>query len=169
MSETLTFKSFQRAAWFPYFDDINAIIFLAPISCYDETLVEDPSVNRIDDSITLWKGICHSKLLINVQLVVFFNKCDILQKKLKRGASPFVKYFPKFGNKHEDVENIGCCESCLGAFYIYPVLTELHSFSSRVQAYPQERKPFTSHVFSYDNCRCECCYNDSLNRFWTVK
>lgn len=117
MGETLIFKSFQRAAWFPYFDDINAIIFLAPISCYDETLVEDPSVNRIDDSITLWKGICHSKLLINVQLVVFFNKCDILQKKLKRGATPFVKYFPKFGNKHEDVENIGCCESCLGVLY----------------------------------------------------
>ena len=30
----------QRAAWYPYFDDANAILFLAPISCFDELLAE---------------------------------------------------------------------------------------------------------------------------------
>lgn len=35
------------AAWAPYFDDMNAIIFLAPISCFDQVLQEDPSVNRL--------------------------------------------------------------------------------------------------------------------------
>jgi len=35
------------AAWVPFFDDMNAIIFLAPISCFDQTLAEDDSVNRL--------------------------------------------------------------------------------------------------------------------------
>lgn len=60
----------QRHAWFPYFDDINAIIFLAPISCFDEKLAEDPSVNRLQDSMLLWKAVCSSKLLKKVQLIL---------------------------------------------------------------------------------------------------
>lgn len=35
------------AAWVPFFDDMNAIIFLAPISCFDQVLAEDPNVNRL--------------------------------------------------------------------------------------------------------------------------
>ncbi|KAG6920056.1 hypothetical protein DXG01_010124 [Tephrocybe rancida] len=35
------------AAWVPYFDDMDGIIFLAPISCFDQVLAEDPSVNRL--------------------------------------------------------------------------------------------------------------------------
>jgi hypothetical protein len=35
------------AAWAPFFDDVNAIIFLAPISCFDQVLAEDPSINRL--------------------------------------------------------------------------------------------------------------------------
>jgi len=35
------------AAWVPFFDDMNAIIFLAPISCFDQALAEDASVNRL--------------------------------------------------------------------------------------------------------------------------
>lgn len=35
------------AAWVPFFDDMNAIIFLAPISCFDQVLMEDHSVNRL--------------------------------------------------------------------------------------------------------------------------
>ena len=35
------------ATWVPFFDDVNAIIFLAPISSFDQTLVEDRSANRL--------------------------------------------------------------------------------------------------------------------------
>lgn len=35
------------AAWAPFFDDMDAIIFLAPISCFDQVLAEDPTVNRL--------------------------------------------------------------------------------------------------------------------------
>ncbi len=64
----------QRQAWFPYFDDCDAIIFLAPISCFDEKLAEDRRVNRLEDSYALWKMICSSKLLARTQIILFLNK-----------------------------------------------------------------------------------------------
>ena len=60
----------QRHAWYPYFDDINAIIFLAPINCFDEQLAEDLRVNRLQDSVLLWKAVCSTKLLAKVQLIL---------------------------------------------------------------------------------------------------
>lgn len=67
----------QRPAWFPYFDDSDAIIFLAPISCFDEKLAEDKRVNRLEDSFQLWKMICSCKLLDSAQIILFLNKVDL--------------------------------------------------------------------------------------------
>ncbi|KAI0339147.1 guanine nucleotide binding protein, alpha subunit [Trametopsis cervina] len=95
----------QRPAWFPYFDDCNAIIFLAPISCFDEKLAEDRKVNRLEDSYGLWKMICASRLLAHAQIILFLNKCDLLEKKLKSGIR--VKdYVPSFGDRKNDLQNV---------------------------------------------------------------
>ena len=64
----------QRHAWAPFFDDANAIIFLAPVSAFDQVLAEDRSVNRLEDSVMLWKQICQNKLLQNIELILFLNK-----------------------------------------------------------------------------------------------
>ena len=61
--------SLQRWAWLPYFDDAHAVLFLAPISCFDEQLAEDPKVNRLQDSFILWKSIVSSKLLANTAII----------------------------------------------------------------------------------------------------
>lgn len=47
----------------PFFEDANALLFLAPINCFDETLEEDRRVNRLEDSFILWKSVVGSKLL----------------------------------------------------------------------------------------------------------
>lgn len=39
-----------------------------------------------EDSVLLWKDVCSNKLLANVDLVLFLNKCDILKKKLEDGV-----------------------------------------------------------------------------------
>ncbi|KAJ3568897.1 hypothetical protein NP233_g5415 [Leucocoprinus birnbaumii] len=56
----------QRPTWAPFFDDVDAIIFLAPISAFDQVLSEDRTVNRLEDSVLLWKAVCSNKLLANV-------------------------------------------------------------------------------------------------------
>ena len=54
--------------------DVNAIIFLAPISVFDEPLEEDPGVNRLEDTYQLWKAVVSSKLLTKVRLILSFTR-----------------------------------------------------------------------------------------------
>ncbi|KAF8555617.1 G-alpha-domain-containing protein [Imleria badia] len=77
----------QRNAWLPYFDQVNAIIFLAPISCFDERLEEDPRVNRLEDSFILWKAI------------------DILENKIANGVM-VNRYLPSYGDRPNDTQSV---------------------------------------------------------------
>ncbi|KAJ4477383.1 guanine nucleotide-binding protein [Lentinula aciculospora] len=92
----------QRHTWVPYFDDANAIIFVAPVSAFDQ---EDPRTNRIDDSLQLFTQICSSPLLKNAHLVLFLNKTDLLRSKLDSGLR-VQKYITSFGERSNDYETI---------------------------------------------------------------
>ncbi|KAJ6497806.1 guanine nucleotide binding protein, alpha subunit [Mycena sanguinolenta] len=93
-----------RAAWVPYFDDMDAIIFLAPLSCFDQVLAEDETINRLEDSILLWKTIVSSPLLKDTSLILFLNKCDILKAKLESGQR-FNEYVVSYGDRPNDFEH----------------------------------------------------------------
>ncbi|KAH6887876.1 G-protein alpha subunit-domain-containing protein [Coprinopsis sp. MPI-PUGE-AT-0042] len=95
----------QRPTWIPFFDDVDAIIFLAPISAFDQVLTEDKTVNRLEDSVLLWKSVCSNKLLANVDLVLFLNKCDILEKKLKDGVR-LAKYVRSYGDRDNTMDTV---------------------------------------------------------------
>lgn len=88
----------QRHAWVPYFDDATAIIFLAPISAFDQYLEEDGRTNRLDDSLQLFTAICSNKLLKNSHLVLLLNKVDLLKKKLESGIK-VRKYITSYGDR----------------------------------------------------------------------
>ncbi|KAI0370109.1 G-alpha-domain-containing protein [Pilatotrama ljubarskyi] len=94
----------QRQAWAPYFDDVNAIIFLIPISAFDQVLAEDPSVNRLEDSFILWKQVVENKLLAHVNIVLFLNKVDLLKKKLESGVR-LVHHMPSY-NQPNDYKSV---------------------------------------------------------------
>lgn len=98
----------QRASWASFFDDVDAVLFLSPISCFDERLREDRDVNRLEDSIQLWRRICSSPILAKAQIILFLNKCDILHNKLKRGV--VVKnYVPTFADRKNDTITVMKC------------------------------------------------------------
>ncbi|TFK36569.1 guanine nucleotide binding protein, alpha subunit [Crucibulum laeve] len=92
----------SRGAWYSYFDDVDAIIFLAPISPFDEKLAEDRRVNRLEDSYLLWRSVCSCKLLSRTQIILFLNKCDLLQAKLQRGVR-IRDSVPSFGDRKNDL------------------------------------------------------------------
>ncbi|KAF7315987.1 hypothetical protein MIND_00115800 [Mycena indigotica] len=88
----------QRAAWASYFDDVNALIFVAAISAFDQYLEEDPLTNRISDSLQLLAIICANPLLKNAQLVLLLNKTDILRRKLEAGIQ-IRDYIISYGSR----------------------------------------------------------------------
>ncbi|KAG8905207.1 hypothetical protein FRB99_000476 [Tulasnella sp. 403] len=88
----------QRQTWAPFFDDVDVILFLAPISAFDQVLAEDRQVNRLEDSITLWADLCRNRILAKVPLVLFLNKCDRLKAKLESGVS-LRNWVPSYGSE----------------------------------------------------------------------
>ncbi|KAJ7669389.1 guanine nucleotide binding protein, alpha subunit [Mycena polygramma] len=95
----------SRTTWVPFFDDVDAIIFLAPIAGFDQVLAEDRTVNRLEDSVLLWKAVCSNKLLASVDLVLFLNKCDILERKLKAGVK-LVRYVRSYADRENSFEAV---------------------------------------------------------------
>ncbi|KAK2464826.1 hypothetical protein APHAL10511_003244 [Amanita phalloides] len=90
------------AAWYPFFDDVDAIIFLAPVSPFDERLAEDNRVNCLEDSFRLWRSVCANKLFARTQLILLLNKYDLLQAKLRRGVR-IRDSVPSFGDRKNDL------------------------------------------------------------------
>ena len=98
----------SRASWAPFFDDMDAIIFLAPINVFDEKLLEDGRVNRLQDSYELWKQVASNKVLANTQIILFLNKHDLLVKKLKRGVK-VRDYISSYGDRENTPEAVVKC------------------------------------------------------------
>lgn len=94
-----------RNAWIPYFEGVHAIIFLAPLSCFDERLLEDSRINRLEDSFLLWRSVCSSRLLRKASLILFMNKCDLLRRKLKAGVK-VKNYLPSYGDRPNDANTV---------------------------------------------------------------
>ncbi|KAG2136532.1 guanine nucleotide binding protein, alpha subunit [Suillus bovinus] len=129
----------QRHAWAPYFEDVNAIIFLAPISAFDQVLAEDPEVNRLEDSLQLWKSVVSNKLLAHVSIILFLNKVDLLQAKLKSGVR-LSHHMPRYGDRPNDYENVSS--------YFYNKFGSFHqTFSSN------KEREFKIHLTSVTNTR----------------
>lgn len=88
---------------------VDAIIFLAPISAFDQALSEDRTINRLEDSVLLWKAVCSNQLLANVDLILFLNKCDILDQKLNKGIR-MAKYVRSYQDRENNMDTILKCE-----------------------------------------------------------
>ena len=97
----------SRAAWPAYFDDVHAILFLAPVSGFDERLREDRRVNRLDDSLQLWKIVCGHRLLKKTELVLFLNKTDVLERKIAEGIK-FNSYVRSYEGPNNADDIVRC-------------------------------------------------------------
>lgn len=95
----------QRAAWLPYFDTSDAIIFIASLSAFDQTLTEDPTLNRMEDSLRMFRDLVSSPVLKDVNIVLFLNKVDLLDSKLKSGIQ-LAHYFKRYGDRPNETEAV---------------------------------------------------------------
>ncbi|GBB91367.1 hypothetical protein RclHR1_01860021 [Rhizophagus clarus] len=84
----------ERKKWIHCFENVTAIIFLVAISEYDQLLMEDESVNRMQEALTLFDSICNSRWFVKTSIILFLNKIDRFREKLPR--SPMNKYFPDY-------------------------------------------------------------------------
>ncbi|KAJ3304739.1 hypothetical protein HDV03_002424 [Kappamyces sp. JEL0829] len=89
--------SHHRNGWMSYFEDVHSVIFVASLSSYDQMMVEEPDVNRMVDSIVLFEEMVNHKMLKNKFFILFLNKKDLYEQKIRR--KDIVNYFPNYKGK----------------------------------------------------------------------
>jgi len=74
----------ERKKWIHCFENVTAVIFVAAISEYDQYLYEDENTNRMHEALNLFDSICNSRWFSKTSLILFLNKCDLFQEKIKK-------------------------------------------------------------------------------------
>ncbi|KAL2916617.1 hypothetical protein HK105_203729 [Polyrhizophydium stewartii] len=102
--ETLRFydvagqRSFRKT-WASYFDSVNAVLFITSLASFDQQLEEEEHVNRMHDALLLFKEIANNPHLMRKPMLLFFNKRDILERKLR--YNQVSTYFPDYKGPNE--------------------------------------------------------------------
>ncbi|XP_012662322.1 guanine nucleotide-binding protein G(o) subunit alpha isoform X3 [Otolemur garnettii] len=84
----------ERKKWIHCFEDVTAIIFCVALSGYDQVLHEDETTNRMHESLKLFDSICNNKWFTDTSIILFLNKKDIFEEKIKK--SPLTICFPEY-------------------------------------------------------------------------
>lgn len=92
----------ERKKWIHCFEGITAVLFVLAMSEYDQMLFEDERVNRMQESIMLFDTLLNSKWFRNTPFILFLNKMDIFEEKVKR--TPIRKFFPNYQGRVGDAE-----------------------------------------------------------------
>lgn len=84
----------ERKKWIHCFDNVTAIIFCVALSEYDQTLLESPTKNRLEESLNLFESVVNSMWFRRTAVILCLNKIDLFIEKLP--YSPMKKYFPDY-------------------------------------------------------------------------
>ncbi|KAM9595506.1 guanine nucleotide-binding protein G(t) subunit alpha-2 isoform 2-T3 [Morphnus guianensis] len=74
----------ERKKWIHCFEGVTCIIFCGALSAYDMVLVEDDEVNRMHESLHLFNSICNHKFFAATSIILFLNKKDLFEEKIKK-------------------------------------------------------------------------------------
>ncbi|KAI9525426.1 Guanine nucleotide-binding protein subunit alpha-12 [Dissostichus eleginoides] len=94
----------QRQKWFQCFDGITSILFMVSSSEYDQVLMEDRRTNRLVESMNIFETIVNNKLFLNVSIILFLNKTDLLVEKIRK--VDIRKHFPDYRGDTRNLEDV---------------------------------------------------------------
>uniref|UniRef100_A0AAA9TXX7 G protein subunit alpha o1 n=2 Tax=Bos TaxID=9903 RepID=A0AAA9TXX7_BOVIN len=94
----------ERKKWIHCFEDVTAIIFCVALSGYDQVLHEDETTNRMHESLKLFDSICNNKWFTDTSIILFLNKKDIFEEKIKK--SPLTICFPEYTGPNSFAEAV---------------------------------------------------------------
>eukprot|EP00752_Nemacystus_decipiens_P009664 g8633.t1 len=84
----------ERRKWMHCFDDVKAIVFLVGLSGYHQVLFEDNSVNRMQESLELFKEVAGNPIFEKTPIFVFLNKKDLFEEMI--ATKSLKKCFPEY-------------------------------------------------------------------------
>lgn len=94
----------ERKKWMHCFDDVTAVIFVAALSEYDQVLFEDATANRMTEAVDLFGDICNNKVFESSSMILFLNKKDLYEDKIKQVHIGDQPAFAEFTGKLGDID-----------------------------------------------------------------
>ncbi|XP_061564841.1 guanine nucleotide-binding protein subunit alpha-13-like [Cololabis saira] len=94
----------ERRRWFECFDSVTSILFLVSSSEYDQVLMEDRQTNRLRESLNIFETIVNNRVFVNVSIILFLNKTDLLEEKVK--SVPVKDYFSDYTGPEHSLPDI---------------------------------------------------------------
>jgi len=73
----------ERRKWMHCFDNVSLIIFVVAMDQYDQVMYEDLTKNRMTDALELFRSVALNKFFIEKDVVLFLNRRDLFQEKIK--------------------------------------------------------------------------------------
>ena len=92
----------ERRKWIHCFENVTSIMFLVALSEYDQVLVEENNQNRMEESKALFQHIVEYPYFQQSSVILFLNKKDLLDEKIKNSA--LKDYFPHFNGREKDAQ-----------------------------------------------------------------
>mmetsp|Transcript_3078 Transcript_3078/g.5232 ORF Transcript_3078/g.5232 Transcript_3078/m.5232 type:complete len:369 (-) Transcript_3078:312-1418(-) len=92
----------ERRKWIHCFDNVNAIIYLASLSGYNQVLFEDNSENIMNESIKLFEEVMKNPVFKETPIFVFLNKKDLFGELIK--TNPLTKCFKDYDGPEGEMD-----------------------------------------------------------------
>jgi len=73
----------ERRKWIDAFENVDAVIFVAALSEYDQNLAEARRANRMVEALELFRSVCNNRAFEETSIMLFLNKKDVFAEKIK--------------------------------------------------------------------------------------
>ncbi|KAJ3447624.1 guanine nucleotide-binding protein g(o) subunit alpha [Anaeramoeba flamelloides] len=94
----------ERRKWIHQFDNVTLLIYVVAINEFNQKLFEDEEVNRLLESLVLFEKTSNDKFFKEKNCVIFFNKIDLFEEKIK--TEDLSQCFPDYegGNDPDEAK-----------------------------------------------------------------
>jgi len=96
----------QRQKWFQCFQGVTSILFLVSSSEFDQVILEDRRTNRLQESRAIFETIANNRCFSEVSIILFLNKMDLLEEKLKKKDVNISQYFQDFKGEPHTLKDV---------------------------------------------------------------
>lgn len=86
----------ERRKWIHLFEGVNAVIFCAAISEYDQMLFEDETQNRMMETKELFDWVLKQRCFEKTPFMLFLNKFDIFEEKIQKVPLTVCEWFKDY-------------------------------------------------------------------------
>lgn len=90
----------ERKKWIHCFEGVQCLLFMAALSGYDQSLIEDVNANQMHEALMLFDSLVNGEWFRDKPIILFLNKVDLFREKLKK--SSIKTHFPDYQEADDD-------------------------------------------------------------------